>query len=62
MAAVSDVASVSLEVAMPPAGGVTLAAEKEAVTPLGTPETLKLVALLNPFRLVTVMVVETDPV
>jgi len=50
--------SVRFEDALPPAGGVTLVGEKVAVTPLGRPETLRVVAALNPFRLPTVTVAE----
>lgn len=62
VAAVRDAEKVSFEVATPPGDGVTLVGENEAVTPLGTPETLRPVAPLKPFRLVTVMLVDPDPV
>jgi hypothetical protein len=41
--------------ALPPAGGVTPAGEKEPVTPLGA-DRLRLVSALKPFELVTVTV------
>src|SRR5260370_28587693 len=54
--AVPDAVSVSVEVALPFAGGVTGLVENAAVTPLGRPEALSVVAELNPLRLVMVMV------
>src|SRR6266850_3395522 len=54
--AVPDAVSVSVEVASPLAGGVTGLVEKAAVTPLGNPEALSVVAELKSFTLVTVMV------
>ena len=46
---------------LPFAGGVTGLADAVADTPLGNPLTLKETAELNPFRLVTVRVVDTLP-
>ena len=54
--AVDDAVKVRVEVALPFAGGVTGLVEKAAVTPLGSPDALSVVAELNPFWLVTVMV------
>src|SRR5260370_18241737 len=54
--AVEEAVSVSVEVALPFAGGVTGLVENAAVTPLGNPVALSVVAELNPFRLVMVMV------
>ena len=54
--AVEDAVNVSVDVALPLAGGVTGFVEKAAVTPLGRPDTLSVVAELNPFWLVTVIV------
>src|ERR1700704_5726402 len=54
--AVLEAVSVSVEVALPFAGGVTGLVENVAVTPPGKPEALSVVAELNPFRLVMVMV------
>ena len=54
--AVDDAVRVSVDVALPFAGGVTGLVENDAVTPLGKPEALSVVAELNPFRLVTVIV------
>ena len=54
--AVDDAVKVRVEVALPLAGGVTGLVEKAAVTPLGSPDTLSVVAELNPFWLVTVTV------
>src|ERR1700692_3957352 len=56
VAAVEEAVKVRVEVALPLAGGVTGVAGKAAVTPLGSPEALRVVAELNPFWLVTVMV------
>jgi hypothetical protein len=54
--AVPEAVSVSVEVALPFAGGVTGFVENVAVTPLGRPEALSVVAELKPLRLVMVMV------
>ncbi len=54
--AVDEAVSVSVEVALPFAGGVTGLVENAAVTPLGSPDALRVVAELNPFKLVMVMV------
>src|SRR5258708_28367260 len=54
--AVAEAVSVSVEVALPLAGGVTGLVEKAAVTPLGSPEALNVVAELKPFWLATVIV------
>lgn len=60
--AVDEAVNVSVDVALPFAGGVTGFVEKAAVTPLGRPEALSVVAELNPFRLVMVSVlVPFDP-
>lgn len=59
--AVEEAVSVSVEVALPFAGGVTGFVEKVAVTPVGNPEALSVVAELKPFRLVTVMVLVPFP-
>jgi hypothetical protein len=60
--AVPEAVSVKVEVAVPFAGGVTGLAENAAVTPLGNPVALSVVAELNPFRLVIVIVlVPFDP-
>src|SRR5580700_4146402 len=57
-----DAVSVSVDVAFPFAGGVTGLVENAAVTPLGKPVALSVVAELNPFRLVMVMaLVPFDP-
>jgi hypothetical protein len=53
--------TVKVDEALPPAGGVTVAGAKLAVTPAGTPEMLRPVATLNPFVLPTVTVVEVPP-
>lgn len=55
-AAVEDAVSVSTDVALPFAGGVTGLVENEAVTPLGNPLALSVAAELNPPVLVTVIV------
>jgi len=61
-AAEAEAVKVKVEVALPFAGGVTGLGENAAVTPLGSPEALSVVAELNPFWLVTVMVlVAVDP-
>ncbi len=54
--AVADAVSVSVEVVLPFAGGVTGLGENAAVTPLGRPLALSVVAELKPFWLVIVMV------
>ena len=54
--AVEDAVKVRVEVAVPLAGGVTGLVENDAVTPLGNPEAESVVAELNPFMLVTVIV------
>jgi len=54
--AVAEAVSVRVDVAVPFAGGVTGLVENAAVTPLGKPEALSVVAALKPFRLVMVMV------
>ena len=60
--AVDEAVSVSVELALLFAGGVTGLGENAAVTPLGKPDALSVVAELNPFRLVTVIVlVPFDP-
>ena len=59
--AVPDAVNVSVELAVPLAGGVTGLVEKAAVTPAGKPEALSVVAALNPFRLVIVIVLVPFP-
>ncbi len=59
--AVEDAVSVNVDVALPLAGGVTGFVENEAVTPLGKPEALSVVAALKPFKLVIVMVLVPLP-
>src|SRR6202158_3358924 len=54
--AVAEAVSVRVDVAVPLAGGVTGLVENAAVTPLGKPEALSVVAELKLFRLVMVMV------
>jgi hypothetical protein len=54
--ALDDAVKVRVDVALPLAGGVTGFVENNAVTPAGRPETLSVVAELNPFTLVTVTV------
>jgi hypothetical protein len=56
VAAVEDAVSVSVEVVLPFAGGVTGLVENAAVTPLGSPLALSVVAESNPFWLVMVIV------
>lgn len=57
----AEAVSVNVEVALPFAGGVTGFVEKAAVTPLGNPDALNVVAELNPLRLVTVIVLVPLP-
>ena len=52
----ADAVNVRVEVAVPFAGGVTGLGAKAAVTPLGSPEAVSVVAELNPLTLVTVIV------
>ena len=54
--AVEEAVSVRVEVALPFAGGVTGLEENAAVTPVGKPEALNVVAELNPPVLVMVIV------
>ncbi len=54
--AVDEAARVSVEEALPPAAGITLDGENAAVTPLGKPPMLRLVAELKPFTLPIVTV------
>jgi len=54
--AVDEAVSVRTEVAVPLAGGVTGFVANDAVTPEGNPDAVRVVAELNPARLVTVMV------
>lgn len=54
--ALEEAVSLSVEVALPFAGGVTGLVENTAVTPLGNPVALNVVAELNPPVLVMVMV------
>jgi hypothetical protein len=54
--AVDEAVSVRVEVALPFAGGVTGLVENAAVTPVGKPEAVSVVAALNPLRLLTVIV------
>ena len=62
VAAEEEAVSVSVEFTLPLAGGVTGFGEKAAVTPLGKPVALRVVAELNPLRLVIVIVlVPFDP-
>jgi len=56
VAAVEEAVSVSVEVTLPFADGVTGLDENEAVTPLGNPLALSVVAELNPPVLVMVIV------
>jgi hypothetical protein len=51
-----EAVSVSVDVTLPFAGGVTGFGENAAVTPLGNPDALRVVAELNPLKLVTVIV------
>ena len=59
--AVPEAVSVSVEVTLLFAGGVTGLGENAAVTPLGKPEALSVVAELKPFKLVMVMVLVPFP-
>jgi hypothetical protein len=59
--AVAEAVRVSVEVALPFAGGVTGFVEYEAVTPLGKPVVLSVVAELKLFWLVMVMVLVPFP-
>lgn len=59
--AVAEAVSVRIEFTLPFAGGVTGLGENAAVTPLGNPLALSVVAELNPFWLVTVMVLVPLP-
>jgi len=54
--ALAEAVSVSVEVALPFAGGVTGFVENVAVTPEGRPDALSVVAELKPPVLVTVIV------
>jgi hypothetical protein len=54
--ALEEAVNVRVEVALPLAGGVTGLVENAAVTPLGRPEAVNVVAELKPPVLVTVMV------
>lgn len=56
MVAVAEAVSVRVEVAVPFAAGVTGLVENAAVTPLGRPEALRVVAELKPPVLVIVIV------
>ena len=56
VAALEEAVSVSVEVVLPLAGGVTGLVENDAVTPLGKPLALSVTAELKLFWLVTVMV------
>lgn len=56
-----DAVKVSVDVALPFAGGVTGFVANAAVTPLGRPEALSVVAELNPFKLVIVIVLVPLP-
>src|SRR5467141_481769 len=59
--AVAEAVSVSVDVALPFAGGVTGLVENAAVTPLGRPDALRVVAELKLFRLVIVIVLDPFP-
>ena len=54
--ALEEAVSVSVEVALPFAGGVTGLVKKAAVTPDGKPDALNVVAELKPPELVMLMV------
>jgi hypothetical protein len=47
--AVEEAVNVKVDVALPFAGGITGLVENAAVTPLGSPDALSVVAELNPF-------------
>jgi hypothetical protein len=51
--AVDEAARDNVALALPPAAGVTVLGANVAVTPLGRPDAVKLVAPLNPLRLAT---------
>jgi hypothetical protein len=59
--AVAEAVSVNVEVALPFAAGVTGLVEKAAVTPLGRPVAVSVVAELKPFRLLMVIVLVPLP-
>ena len=59
--AVAEAVRVSTEVVLPLAGGVTGFVENAAVTPVGNPVTLSVVAALKLFWLATVMVLVPLP-
>jgi len=59
--AVAEAVRVRVEVTLPFAGGVTGLAENAAVTPLGKPEALSVVAELKLFWLVMVIVLVPLP-
>ena len=59
--AVPDALKVRVEVTLPLAGGVTGLGENAAVTPLGNPEALSVVAALKPLRLLMVIVLVPFP-
>ena len=60
--ALEEAVSVSVDVALPFAGGVTGLVENAAVTPVGNPDALSVVAELKPLKLVIVIVlVPLDP-
>ena len=59
--AVPEAVRVNVEVTLPFAGGVTGFGENAAVTPLGKPDALSVVAELNPATLVIVMVLVPLP-
>jgi len=61
VAAVAEAVRVKVELTLLLLGGVTGVVEKPAVTPLGKPVALSVVAELKPFRLVTVMVLVPFP-
>jgi hypothetical protein len=56
VAAEEEADTVRVDEALPPAGGVTVDGLNEALTPVRSPETLRLVAALKPFKLRTVTV------
>ena len=59
--AVAVAVSVNVDATFPFAGGVTGFGANDAVTPLGKPDALNVVAELNPLRLVTVIVLVPVP-